>query len=102
MVANVDMGLALVKIFPANGCVAYEREHAKDPRPKLKELITDPAVFSPHKKRQNYAGKQDQHKYGEDQKNPKCKQFEKKRFDDFQNLPLKIFAQVLKVWGRYK
>jgi hypothetical protein len=79
-----------VKIFPANDRVAYEREHAKDPGPKLQEFITDPAIFSSHEKRQDYAGKQDQHKHGEDQKNPKCKQFEKKGFDDFQKLPLKI------------
>ena len=93
MVADIDIGLALVKVFAAQGWIANEREHAKYPGPIHKEFVTDPGVFPTEKEWENDAGKQDQHKHGEDQQNPKCKQFETKRSDDFQNLPLEILRK---------
>ena len=61
------MGLALMKVFAANEWIANEREHAKYPWPELKEFVADPGVFSANKKREDDAGKQDQHEHGEDQ-----------------------------------
>ena len=93
MVANVDIRFAFLKIFTSEERVSNEREHAKDPRPKPKEPVANPGILSTNKERKDYAWKEDQHKYGEDQQNPKCEQFEKKRLDDFQNLPLKILRK---------
>lgn len=83
MIADVNVRLALTKIFPSIKFISNEIEFAEYPGPELQKIISDPSVTLPDKEWNNNSGQEDDHEHSEDNDHPECVEFVKNCFQKF-------------------